>query len=207
MPETQVYYDVKGDPASLKQIQFLHHHDPFFAAVASAAGFEQIAAALMGEPACLMNVQYFNKPPKTNLATPAHQDGFYFHIKPNRAVTMWLALDDADLKNGCLVYVRGSSAKGLRPHQASGVLGFSQKCTDYGTKADLKAELAMVASPGDLVAHDSMMLHRAGPNTTKGKSRRAVGFIYYAASAVPDAAKAAAYQQMINRQLRAAGMI
>ena len=41
---------------------------------------------------------------------------------------MWLALDAADAENGCLVYTTGSHKTGIRPHQASGVLGFSQKC-------------------------------------------------------------------------------
>ena len=39
-------------------------------------------------------------------------------IEPNSAaVTMWLALDDADEQNGCLVYVKGSGHKAMRPHQ------------------------------------------------------------------------------------------
>jgi hypothetical protein len=69
------------------------------------------------------------------------QDGFYFHIKPNKAVTMWMALDAADEENGCLVYTTGSHKTGIRPHQASGVLGFSQKCA---------CGLGIVAAPNAL---------------------------------------------------------
>lgn len=71
-------------------------------------------------------------------------------------------------------YVKGSSSKPIRPHQPSGVLGFSQKCTDYGTKEDLANLMVMSAKPGDIVCHDSKMLHMAGNNSTKHRQRRAV---------------------------------
>jgi ectoine hydroxylase-related dioxygenase (phytanoyl-CoA dioxygenase family) len=137
-------------------------------------------------------VQYFDKPPGTSRPTPAHQDGYYFHITPNKAVTMWLCIDPADAANGCLSYIKGSSKGPIRPHQPSGVLGFSQKCTDFGTAADMAAVKVMAAAPGDLVAHDSKMLHMAGSNTTKRRSRRAVGFIYFANSVRIDTDKAGA---------------
>ena len=49
--------------------------------------------------------------------------------------------------------------------------------TDYGTEADVLAEKVMAAKPGDLVAHNSAMLHRAGPNQSEDRQRRAIGFI------------------------------
>ena len=45
------------------------------------------------------------------------------------------------------------------------------------------AEKAMAAEPGDLVAHNSAVLHRAGRNQSETRQRRAVGFIYFAESA------------------------
>lgn len=40
-----------------------------------------------------------------------HYLRYYFMITPQRAVTFWVPLDDADEANGCLVYVKGSSHK------------------------------------------------------------------------------------------------
>jgi phytanoyl-CoA hydroxylase len=81
---------------------------------------------------------------------------YYFMIEPNSAaVTMWLALDPADERNGCLVYVKESGLKPMRPHEVSGVLGFSQRCSDYGTPEDLANELALPASPGGWLTHAS----------------------------------------------------
>lgn len=48
-------------------------------------------------------------------------------IHPMEAATFWLALDPADEHNGAVVYGVGSHRHGMRPHEPSGVLGFSQK--------------------------------------------------------------------------------
>lgn len=44
----------------------------------------------------------------------------------------------------------------------------------------------MKAAPGDLVGHHALMLHRAGPNITLDKPRRALGFIFYSDEVVED---------------------
>jgi hypothetical protein len=65
-------------------------------------------------PPSTIPVPRFSKP------TPPHQDGYYFRIKPQRAVTGWVALDPADKINGCLHYVKGSASAPIRPHHPSG---------------------------------------------------------------------------------------
>lgn len=132
---------------------------------------------------------------------------YYFMITPQSAVTMWLALDKADEENGCLVYVKGSGGGPIRPHQPSGILGFSQKCTDYGTPNDLANEIVMAADPGDMVAHNSVMLHRTGANTSTTRQRRAIGLVYYGVSAKTDHARSEAYQKSLRDALAAAGKI
>ena len=114
---------------------------------------------------------------------------------------MWVALDHADEDNGCVWYVRGSKERGMRPHEASGLLGFSQKCSDYGTAEDLANEMPMRASPGDVVGHHSLMLHRAGANVTADRPRRALGLIFYGQVRI-DEARHAAYQARLAAQLK-----
>ena len=48
MPQTQKYFDVKGDSNSLKQLQMLHTHDAYFAALAGTGGIQQLAETLLG---------------------------------------------------------------------------------------------------------------------------------------------------------------
>jgi phytanoyl-CoA hydroxylase len=153
------------------------------------------------------NLQYFNKPPGVGQPTPAHQDGYYFKLDPPEALTMWLALDDVDEENGCVRYVRASHRRGMRPHARTNVLGFSQGITDYGTVDDMAGEIAFPAKPGDLLAHHALTIHRADGNRSATRSRRSLGFIYYAARAREDQVVVDAYQAQLRSELTAAGKI
>jgi len=195
IPASEVFYEVKGRPETLKQLQRMFEYDEWFNRFFFGDRFIKLAELLMGNAVTGRNLQWFNKPPGVGQATPPHQDGYYFMLEPNEAVTMWLALDEVDEENGCVRYVRGSHRRGLRGHERTGTLGFSQGITDYSDE-DRKQEAVMIARPGDLLAHHALTIHRADANAS-GQTRRALGFIYYSAAAREDTARKAAYQQAI----------
>ena len=107
LPREQVFYEVKGQPDSLKQIQQLFAHDAYFQRMMFGSEFEKLAELLLQGPVVGKNLQYFNKPPQIGKATPPHQDGYYFMLDPCEAATMWLALEEVNEENGCVRYVRG----------------------------------------------------------------------------------------------------
>ena len=183
MPREHVFYENKSDASSLKQLQRLFEYDSYFRALMFDSPFQNVAADLLQEPVRGVNFQYFNKPPQIGKPTPPHQDGHYFMLEPPSAVTMWLALDAADEENGCVRYVRGSHLAGPRPHAATQTLGFSQGITDFGTPTDLQNEVVLRAAPGDLLIHHALTIHRADGNRSSDRPRRALGLIYYGASA------------------------
>ena len=113
---------------------------------------------------------------------------------------MWMALEPADDENGCVKYVRGSHLNGMRPHGRTKTLGFSQGITDFGTDADMANELSFPASPGDLLVHHSLTIHRAGGNTSDTRSRKALGLIYFGESAKEDLEAKAAYQKKLQEE-------
>lgn len=207
LPAELVYYENREDPGSLKQIQRLHEQTPEFTALMFGSRFEQLAHCLLGEHAVGKNMQYFNKPPGLGLATPAHQDGAFFMLEEGHALTMWLALEDVNLDQGCVRYVRGSQALGLRPHESSGVLGFSQQITDFGTPNDLENEVACPGPAGHLIVHHSSTIHWAEANQSTGRGREALGFIYYGCSAREDTAAHSEYQRRLADELAAKGRI
>ena len=206
LPSEHVFYEDTADPGTLKQIQRLHEHDNFFGEYMDGAP-RRLAEELLGEPVVGKNLQYFNKPPAIGLATPPHQDGFYFMLEPCRALTMWMALDVVDAENGCVRYVRGSHTRGMRPHGRTETLGFSQGITDFGQPADSENEVACPAQPGDLLAHQALTIHRADANASATRNRRALGFIFYAESARENVAAHEAYQAKLATELAAAGKI
>ena len=207
LPREQVFYEELGRAGTLKQIQQVFNHDPFFARLMFESRFLQLAEVLLRGGVVAKNMQYFNKPPRIGKATPPHQDGYYFMLDPCEAATMWLALEEVDEENGCVRYVRGSHLRGMRPHGRTRTLGFSQGVTDYGTPQDLAHEVAFPAKAGDLLVHNAMTIHRADGNRSATRTRQALGFIYYSERAREDTAAHAAYQEKLAREMKEKGKI
>jgi phytanoyl-CoA hydroxylase len=207
LPTESVFYEDKSDPTTLKQIQHMSDHDRWFHDLFTTGRFREIAEQLLDGPVVPKNMQYFNKPPSVGKPTPPHQDGYYFMLEPCEAVTMWFALDQVDKENGCVRYVRGSNQNGMRSHQRTQTLGFSQGIVDFPTPQDLQNEIAIPAEPGDLLAHGALTIHRAGPNRSNTRSRRALGFIYYGQRAREDTEAHAAYQRRLTKELKAENKI
>jgi phytanoyl-CoA hydroxylase len=205
LPDEEVFYEDKSKPESLKQIQSMHEHDDFFGSFMNSSP-KRLAEELLGEPVVGKNLQYFNKPPGIGQATPAHQDGHYFMLQPCHAVTMWMALDPVDEENGCVRYLRGSHLDGMRSHERTQTLGFSQAIMDFGKK-EIREEVPCPANPGDLLAHHALTVHRADANLSPTRSRRALGFIFYGESAREDKLAHESYQKNLAVEMSAQGKI
>lgn len=207
LPAEHVFFEDRNDPATLKQIQQMGEHDAWFHALFTGGQFRDVAELLLQGSVVPKNMQYFNKPPGIGKPTPPHQDGYYFMLDPCEAVTMWLALDYVDVKNGCVRYIKGSHQRGMRQHARTGTLGFSQGIADFPTQQDRNHEVAMPATPGDLLVHDAMTIHYAAGNQSATRSRRALGFIYYSERARENTEAHLAYQQQLADAMKAAGKI
>jgi len=202
MPTSRVYYEDKTNASTLKQIQMMFEYDSYFSNLMNHGTVRTIAESLLQEAVVPINMQLFNKPQGTGGPTPPHQDGYYFHLSPCRAVTGWLALEAVDQENGCIHYVRGShKSADFRPHGKSNVLGFSQGITDFGNDSDIQNSVGFPGPAGTFLMHDARTIHFADPNQSVDRSRRALGFIYYAQSAKEDIEAKIAYQEKLDKQL------
>jgi ectoine hydroxylase-related dioxygenase (phytanoyl-CoA dioxygenase family) len=103
---------------------------------------------------------------------PWHQDNGYVSIEPATNVTIWVALDDVDERNGCVWVMPGSHAQGLLDHalKSQDTWHLTLKVEGDGIPAILKA--------GEAVAFTGLTLHRSKLNHTD-KARRAF-FMEYA---------------------------
>jgi phytanoyl-CoA hydroxylase len=201
IPQREVYFEVQGNPESIKQLIRMSQYDQYFAGLLNGERFVQVAELLLDGPVVGKNLQWFNKPAELSRATPPHQDGFYLMLEPNEAVTMWLALDEVGIDNGCMRYVAGSHRSGLRQHERTETLGFSQAIPDYGVE-DLENEAIVPAEPGDLLIHHSLTIHRADENRSE-KKRRALGLLYYSARAREDVERLREYSATLETDLAA----
>lgn len=59
----------------------------------------------------------------------------------------------------------------------------------------------------NFVAGDELTIHWAEGNTSRTRSRRALGLVYYAARCQDDVAAKKAYQEQLHADLRATGKI
>lgn len=208
MPQEQVYFEDKTDKSSLKQLQKVFEFDDYFRDLMENGAPRRIAEEVLQDEVVPVNMQYFNKPPGIGQPTPAHQDGYYFHLDPCEAVTGWLALEDVDEDTGCIHYARGSHKENeFRPHGQSGVLGFSQGITDFGTPADRANEVSFPGAGGTFLMHHAKTVHWASGNKSKTRTRKALGFIYYAQRAKLDIAAKDAYQAALDARLKIAEQI
>lgn len=118
--------------------------------------------------------QALYKPPFGN-PTAWHLDNPYWSFDSDRAISLWIALDDATQDNGCLYYLPGT-------HRSAGfenvALGTNQG--DLFRHYPDWRELEPVACPckaGDAVLHHGLVAHGAGANMTN-KPRRAMTCAY-----------------------------
>ena len=192
-PDSTAFYESKDNPESIMRLSDLGTLDSFFETFFQTERFSNLASFLLSDDVVPTGSQWFNKPARVGGITPPHQDGFYFMLEPNEAVTLWIALDDIDEQNGCIRYVRGSQKLGMRPHRPSAIVGFSQGILDY-SDADRELEVAIHAKPGDLIAHHSMIIHRADANQSD-RRRAGLGLVYFAAQAKKDEERAEQYRQ------------
>ncbi len=172
VPDTVAFYQDKSRPETLKQMEHMAKFEPYFEEYRSHPKWNKLASTLIGEEAHTQGPLWFNKPPKTDHRTPPHQDNYYYKLNPPNVASVWMAIDPVEEENGCLRYVPGSHLLGIRPHAVTSILGFSQGITDYSLK-DEEMEMVVQMQPGDAVVHHCEIIHRADPNRSATRQRRA----------------------------------
>ncbi|WP_447040949.1 phytanoyl-CoA dioxygenase family protein [Streptomyces sp. DSM 118878] len=127
-----------------------------------------VARELIGDDAELDFDMMIHKDPHTAVATPWHQDAAYWVDMPDRrAVSIWIAMDDASLDNGCMWYVQGSHKKPIRPHRPTS----DGKNIECDCSEDEPGATPVPVRAGEAVAHSGSTLHYSRGNTTSGTRR------------------------------------
>ena len=205
IPDEAAFYQDKSQPETLKQMQHIAKFEPYFEEYSRNPKWNALASTLIGEEAHTLGPEWFNKPPKTNHPTPPHQDNYYFKLIPPNAASVWMAIDPVNKENGCLRYIPGSHLRGIRPHALTSVLGFSQGITDYGPK-DEEMEVMVEMQPGDAVVHHAEIIHRADPNQSASRHRRAFAMVYKGVSCKIDEEAKRLHDEAFKKQHREMGL-
>ena len=110
--------------------------------------------------------EVFAKPAKIGLPSPVHQDNFYWNIKSNKGITLWIALDKSSRKNGSIFYYEKSQNLGLLPHVSSYAPGSSQKIMNKNVLKNFKKVYPKL-NVGDILIHDCLVVHGSNKNLSK----------------------------------------
>ncbi len=134
-----------------------------------------ICADLVGPDVNLYWDQAVYKKPEKPRRFPWHQDNGYAYVEPQQYLTIWLALTDATVDNGCPWVVPGLHRAGTLLHTYVDPLGF--ECL-----SDPEGAVAAEVPAGEAVVFSSLTPHLTGPNTT-GAVRKAYILQYAPAGA------------------------
>ncbi len=137
---------------------------------------------LLGPHAVAWGSHFFCKMPRDGKSVAWHQDASYWPLTPSKAVTVWLAIDDADLENACMRFIAGSHHFGhltYRPSDSSehNVLDQTiENVEQFGSAVD------DILRAGEISIHSDLLLH--GSDANRSHRRRCGLTLRYCAADV-----------------------
>ncbi|NKB56568.1 MAG: phytanoyl-CoA dioxygenase family protein [Alphaproteobacteria bacterium] len=153
---------------------------------------------LIGPDIALWNSSFFAKPANKGRATPWHQDGEYWPIRPLATCTAWIAVDDSTPENGCLRVIKGShKTKRLRPHDTNTDPNLTLNQELPLTTDDENSIANIVLKAGQISLHDVFLAHGSAANTS-GKPRRGMTLRFMPTSSIFDRALATEQHEKIG---------
>ena len=155
-----------------------------FLALAMDEQILDLVEQLIGPDIVLWGCHVFCKPAGDGHATPWHQDGHYWPIRPLANCTVWVALDASTTENGCLRVIPGShAARVTHPHltEERTDLALQQRMADDSFDERLAVDVEL--QPGQMSMHDVFMIHGAKPNRST-RRRAGVALRYMPATSV-----------------------
>lgn len=149
----------------------MHDLDPVFERVSRGPVLAGLAAAVGVRDPKLVQSMVIWKPPAIGGAVVPHQDATFLVTDPPSVVGFWLALEDADETNGCLVAIPGGHKSPLRQTflDRNGVL--TMDILD-NAPFDTAAFQPLPARKGTVVVLHGLLPHGSAANTSE-RSRMA----------------------------------
>ena len=116
---------------------------------------------LIGENVVAWGSHFFCKMPGDGKRVAWHQDSSYWPLTPSKAVTAWLAIDDANVANACMRYIPGTHRLGhltytLNEDDAANVLNQTvPNAESLGKPVDVELQAGEISIHSDLLLHGS----------------------------------------------------
>ncbi|MEZ4656853.1 MAG: phytanoyl-CoA dioxygenase family protein [Caldilineaceae bacterium] len=122
---------------------------------------------LLGQNAVGWETHFFCKMPHDGKQVSWHQDASFWPLTPSKTVTVWLAIDDADVENACMRFVPGSHHYGhltyrLSENDENNVLNQTvDGAENFGEPVNVELKAGEISPHSDLLLHGSAANHSA----------------------------------------------
>ena len=160
---------------------------------------------LIGSDFALWNSSFFAKPALNGQATPWHQDGEYWPIRPLATCTVWMAIDTATVDNGCLRLIPGSHKRQvLRQHRINSDPNLTLNQELLPNEYSEKEAIDLILEAGQISLHDIYMVHGSMENRSS-YSRRGMTLRYMPTTSIFDrdlASRQASEKGLLNHTER-----
>jgi ectoine hydroxylase-related dioxygenase (phytanoyl-CoA dioxygenase family) len=124
-----------------------------------------VARQLLGDDLEFDFDMLIDKAPGTQTPTPFHQDmAYWLDLPDKRALSCWIALDEATVDNGAMWFAPGTHRRPLRKHRLHGKGRGALECD--GTEAEC---VCVPLKPGCCTFHTGGVVHYSRGNSTGGQ--------------------------------------
>ena len=151
-------------PAELNKIgHALHDLDPVFDRFSRQPKLARLAAELGLQRPLLLQSMYLFKQPHVGGEVGWHQDATFLRTVPSTVTGLWIALDDADRDNGCLMALPGAHKGPLRQwfgYEGDRLVSRTVDATSWPAIEPVPLE----AKRGTLVVLHGLLPHASAPN-------------------------------------------
>ena len=161
---------------------------------------KKIVQNIVGRDAKKFGAEIFSKPPKIGRFIPPHQDNFFWCTKKNSGITIWIAINDSNKKNGGIYYYNGSHKFGLLEHEISYMPGTSQKIKNFNSLKIFKKNYPLLKA-GDCLIHSSVVVHGSDENKSN-KSRKGLTLRYISKNDDFDNLRKKYYERALKQSIK-----
>lgn len=151
-----------------------HIDDPRFLDFCAHPAILDVVEQIIGPNIVLFASQIICKAKGDGLAVPWHQDAVFWPLEPPEVTTLWLAIDDSTIENGCLRVIPGTHSGGPIEHVPAENprtkvlhMGLPPEAVDESRAVDV------LLSRGECSFHAPHLIHGSAPNTS---SKRRCGY-------------------------------
>lgn len=161
-----------------EELDVPHFHDPWLFRYLNHPRVLDVIEDFIGPDIVLWSSHFIAKPKGDGKAVPWHTDGSYWgeRLQPMKVITLWLAVDESTVENGCMRVIPGSHTEVARVADMYEPVDLKrnvfnsrikQECMDESQAVDLELQV------GECHFHDAWTIHGSNPNFS---SKRRCGY-------------------------------